>query len=48
MKSNSFTDQTSIFVNKHVPVQNQWNKHYQKIYDLFNLINEDATAMPLT
>ena len=38
MESNSFTDQTSILV----------NKHYQKIYDLFKLINVDAIAMPLT
>ena len=48
MESNSFTDQTSVLENKHLPVQTQWNKHYQKIYDLFKLINVDAIAMPLT
>ena len=36
-----------IFVNKHLLVQTKRNKHYQEIFDLFKLINEDTTAMPL-
>ena len=37
-----------IFANKHLPVQTQQKKHYQKIFDLFKLITEDTTGIPLT
>ena len=36
-----------MFVNKHLPVQGQQNKHYEKICNLFKLVNKDTTAMPL-
>ena len=37
-----------IFVIKYLPVQTQQNKHWQRSFDLFKLINKDNTAMPLT
>ena len=37
-----------IFVNKHLPIQIQQNKHWQKISNLFKLVNKDTTATLLT
>ena len=34
-----------ILVNKHLPVQTPRNKHLQKIYDLFRLINKDTAVI---
>ena len=34
-----------ILVNKHLPVQTPRNKHLQKIYDLFRLINKDPAVI---
>ena len=36
-ESNSFNDQTSNFVNKHLFVQSPRNKQLQGIFDLFKL-----------
>ena len=36
------------FFNKHLPVETQENKHWQNIFDLFNFIDNDTTAMPMT
>ena len=40
--------QYQSFVNNHLLVQTQQNKHQQRIFDLFKLINKDTTAVPLT
>ena len=37
-----------ILVNKHLPVQTQQNKHFQKIFEFFKLDDKDTTAMPPT
>ena len=34
-----------ILVNKHLLVQTPRNKHLQRIYDLFRLINKDTTVI---
>ena len=34
-----------IFVNKHLPIQTQRKKYYQKIFDLFKLVNKNTTTM---
>ena len=36
-----------IFLNKHLPIQTQRKNYYQKIFDLFKLVNKVTTAMPL-
>ena len=41
---NSFSDQRSNFLNKHIPVQTQ----RKEIFNVFKLINEDTIAMLLT
>ena len=37
-----------IFENKYLPVQTPQNKHWQRIFDMFKLINKDITLMPLS
>ena len=34
-----------ILVNKNLPVQTPRNKHWQRISDLFKLINKDTTVI---
>ena len=34
-----------VFVNKHLLVQNPGDKHWQRIFDLFKLINKDTTVI---
>ena len=48
-ESSSFNDQISKFCKQVFTCSNSIkSKHWQKIFDLFKLINKATTAMPLT